>query len=264
MKNSLLIFLTFIVLFYCCEKSSYLIENDPNYPTIIKKVEADRLSSLRSNFAQQNLYLRSSIGEYGFCDLAEDLTMAPDPPVDTTTSRPEAIEIAKEFIIENSKYTGVNEINKLEFRVVERMNGFWDGKKGWHLLTSSQKVDTIEVLFTSIMINIRGKEVYYCIGNWFPNIYIPKELNFTSEKAKRNLLNNILTHYGWGGPYNVEITTESLQRSTTSLVVVPIEGKDQLELHLAWCINIPQPVYYIIYVDVMTGEIIGKYPTIIS
>jgi hypothetical protein len=190
--------------------------------------------------------------------------MAPDPPVDTTTSRPEAIEIAKEFIIENSQYTGVKHINDLDFRRVEEMHGFWDGNTGWHLLTTSQKIDTIEVLSTSILINIRGKEVYYCIGNWFPDVYIPREFNITSDKAKRNLLNKTLTHYGWGGPYYVEITKESLQRSTTSLVVVPIEGKDQIELHLAWCINIPQPVYYIIYVDVMTGEIIGQYPTIIS
>ncbi|MDP4224328.1 MAG: hypothetical protein Q8868_13560 [Bacteroidota bacterium] len=263
MKNSLLIFLTFIVLLYSCEKSSYKVENDPKYPTIIKKVEADRLSSLRSEFAQQNEYLRTSLDKYAFCGLAEDLTMAPDPPVDTTTSRSEAIEIAKEFIVKNSKFIGVKEINNLQFRVVEIMSGFWDGNKVWHLRTSSQRFDTIEVLFTSILINIRGKEVYYCIGNWFPDIYIPKEFNCNSSKAKESLLNRTVTHYGWGGPSNAVITSESLQKSTTSLIVLPIEGENQIELHLAWCINIPQ-VYYIIYVDVMTGEVIGQEPTIIS
>ncbi len=39
MKNYLLIPLTFIMLLYGCEKSGYLAENDPEYPTIIKKVE---------------------------------------------------------------------------------------------------------------------------------------------------------------------------------------------------------------------------------
>ena len=32
------------------------------------------------------LYQRSSIGEYGICDLAEDLTIEPDPPVDAPVS----------------------------------------------------------------------------------------------------------------------------------------------------------------------------------
>jgi hypothetical protein len=264
MKNRLLIFLTFIIPLFSCEKSSYLAENVSNYPTTIKKVEVDRLSSLRTNFAQKNIYLRTSLNEYGFCGFGEDLTTPPDPPVDTTVSKSEAIEIAREFIIKNSQFTGVKDLNDLEFKKVGEMHGFWDGNKGWHLLTASQRIDTIDVLSTSILINIRGRKVYYCVGNWFPEIYIPKKFNCNQTEARRLLINKTVTHYGWGGPNNVVITAESLQRSTTSLVVVPIEGKGQIELRLAWGINIPQPVYYIIYVDVINGEIIGQSPTIIS
>ena len=78
------------------------------------------------------------------------------------------------------------------------------------------------------------------------------------------MLNKTATHYGWGGPYNVVITSESLQGSTTKLYVLPIEIEDHTELHLTWCINIPAPVHFKIYVDVMTGEVIGEEPTIIS
>jgi hypothetical protein len=35
-------------------------------------------------------------------------------------------------------------------------------------------------------------------------------------------------------------------------------------LRVTWEFNIPGPVYYKIYVDVMTGEIVMAVPTIIS
>jgi hypothetical protein len=262
-KNNLLISLTITILIYSCEKSSYLAENDPNYPTIIEKVDAEKLSNLRTQFALQNIYPQTSLDEYGFCGIAEDNTMAPDPSIDTTVSRSEAIEIAEEFIFKNSQFTGVKDIIDLDFRKVEEMHGFWDGNKGWHLVTSNQRVDTMEVLSTSILINLRGREVIYCLGNWFPDIYIPKKFNVTVNEAKGSLLNRILVHYGWGGPTYVKITSESLRVSTIWLVVYPVEFDDHKEIRVAWKIYLPQ-VSYILYVDVMTGDVIGETPTIIA
>lgn len=263
MKNNLLISLTILILFYSCEKSSYLTENDPYYPTIIKRVDADQLSKLKSDFARQNIYLKTSLNEYGFCDYAEDYFEKPVPPIDTTVIKDEAINIAKKFIAENTKYSGVKQIKDLEFRKIEDMNGFWDGNKGWHLLTSNQRVDAMEVMSTSILINLRGKEVVYCLGNWFPDIYIPKKFNVTANEAKASLQGMMLVHYGWGGPIYVRVTAESLRESTIWLVVYPVEFDDHKEIRVAWEIYIPQ-VSYILYVDVITGEVIGETPTIIA
>jgi hypothetical protein len=82
--------------------------------------------------------------------------------------------------------------------------------------------------------------------------------------AKKTLLNKIVTHYGWGGPWDVTITNEDLQSSTAGFNVLPIEKEDQIELHTAWLIRIPSPVHYNIYVDAMTGEILRQNPTIIA
>jgi hypothetical protein len=262
-KASVILLLTYIVLFCSCEKSTCLIENDPYYPTIVNKVSPDRLNTMRLDFANRNVYLMTSLNEYGFCGYADDIIQAATPPVDSTVTGPEAIEIAKEFLVRNSDFTGIKKADKLDFRRVEMMNGFWDGNKGWHLNTADQRIDTIEMLNTSIMVNIRGKEVYYCVGNWFPDIYIPKKFNFNNAASKESLINMTVTHYGWSGPFDVVITRESIQNSSTRLYVLPIEVNNHTELHLAWCINIPQPVYFKIYVDVMTNEVIGEEPTII-
>jgi hypothetical protein len=47
-------------------------------------------------------------------------------------------------------------------------------------------------------------------------------------------------------------------------MVVPIRTGETTELRLAWQVNIPSPVFYLIYVDAMTGQIIKQEPTIIS
>jgi len=248
---------------YSCEKSTYLIENDPYYPTIVNKVSSDLLYTMRLSFANRNAYLMTSIDEYGFCGYSHGPVNVLTPPIDTTVNRSEAIEIAKEFLVRNSDFTGIKNGDKVDLRNVEVMNGFWDGNKGWHLNTADQRIDTIEVLNTSILVNIRGKEVYYCVGNWFPDIYIPNKFNLTGKQARNLLINMTVTHYTWSGPVDVKISGESLQKSTFRLYVLPVEAENHIELHLAWCINIPHPVSFKIYVDVMTGDVIGKEPTII-
>ncbi len=108
------------------------------------------------------------------------------------------------------------------------------------------------------------EKVISCQGNWYPEIYVPRDFNINEDLAKRFLINRTVTHIGMAGnPIDLKITLESLQKSTTSLVVVPIENEDQIEIHVAWKIWVDQ-VSFILYVDVMTGEVIRQEPTLIS
>jgi hypothetical protein len=264
MKNNLLICLIFIMVLFSCEKSTYLVNSDPNYPTIIKIVNAERLSSLRSDFALQNVYVESSINAFGFCDYTEDPVIAPDPPVDTNVTRSDLISIAKGFLLKNSFYTGVKETDNPEIiKVIER-NNFQDGNKHWYVEIKAQKIDSIDVLSTLLYVTIRGREVISCQGNWFPEIYVPKEFNVNEDLAKRFLIDRTVTHIGMAGnPIDLKITSAALQKGTVSLVAVPIENEDQIEIHVAWKIWVDQ-VSFILYVDVMTGEVIRQEPTVIS
>ncbi len=263
-KNNLLIYLIFIMVLFSCEKSTYLVNSDPNYPTIIKIVNAERLSSLRSDFALQNIYVESSLNAFGFCDYSEDPVIAPDPPIDPTVAQSDLISIAKGFLVKNSSYTGVKETDNPEIiKVIER-NNFRDGNKHWYVQIKAQKIDSIDVLSTLLYVTIRGREVISCLGNWFPRIYVPKEFNVNEDLAKSFLNNRTVTHIGMAGnPIDLKITSESLQKSTIRLVAVPIENENQIEIHVAWKIWLDQDSF-ILYVDVMTGEVIRQEPTLIS
>ncbi len=264
MKNCLVIFLILIMVLFGCEKSAYLVNSDTNYPTIIKAVNAERLTILRSDFAQQNIYVESSLNAFGFCDYAEDPVIAPDPPIDTTVTQSDLQSIVKEFLLKNSCYTGVKETDNPEIIKVIRRNNFRDGNKHWYVQIKPQKIDSIDVLSTLLNVTIKGREVISCQGNWFPGIYVPKEFNVNEDLAKRFLIGRTVTHIGMAGnPIDLKINSESLHKSTVSLVAVPIENEDQIEIHFAWKIWVDQ-VSFILYVDVMTGEVIRQEPTLIS
>jgi hypothetical protein len=59
------------------------------------------------------------------------------------------------------------------------------------------------------------------------------------------------------------MTAEHLQHCTAKLMIVPITTDEKIELCVTWQINLDAPLYYLFYIDVMTGEIIREMPTII-
>jgi hypothetical protein len=265
MKKVLPIILFIAILLNNCEKSSYLIDDDPFYPTIIGKIDPYDLTEMRTEFSEKNIYLFSSLNEFGFCAPPEDYFTPMTPPGDTVSSQAEAIAIAKRFIAKNPQFTGVRDTADLRFTYFKRTTGHSDGSARWHLYSALQKKDTLDVLSTQIIITIRCREVYSCTGNWYPEVYVPGRINVTAGEARDILLDMKATHFNIAGnPYNVTITRESLSWSTAKLMVVPIQTGETTELRLAWQVNIPSPVFYLMYVDAMTGQIIKQEPTIIS
>jgi hypothetical protein len=85
----------------------------------------------------------------------------------------------------------------------------------------------------------------------------------TSFSSKNKYLTTSLNEFGFCDYFGDPLTAD-IDKSTIGLKILPITADDKIELRVAWLINIPGPVYYKIYVDVMTGEIIGQEPTIIS
>jgi|WetSurMetagenome_2_1015567.scaffolds.fasta_scaffold07294_6 hypothetical protein len=263
-KIKIISFILILLLTSCEEYNYQLFEADPQYPTILRELSPNDLEKLRNEFLNTNIFMWTSLDSYGFCGYgSDDLINAPDPSLDTTTSRSEAILIAKKFLHNNSKFTGVTDTSKVQFSKIATDNDWYDGSNGWVLNAALQKIDTIEVL-TYLSVHIRNREVYFCMGNWYPKIYIPEKIQLSYNGAKKILLNRVVTHSGLGGPWNVTITDEDLQKSSTRFYIVPIERNDQIELHVAWLIKIPSPVYFNIYVDAITGEILRQVPTIIS
>jgi hypothetical protein len=260
MTKSLPIILIISILLISCEKNDI----PSNYPTTLIKGSSSIISQLRSSYALKNPFMTSSINDFGFCDIIGDPLNVGTPPLQNILTKSEATEIVKSFVSNNSSTTGVKNPDELTFYQVSTTTGY--GRAiGWHFKTVNQKIDTIEVMYTMILIHLTNGVVTSCYGNWFPEIYIPAKFNFSQAKAVSDLEGKVVSHYTFvGAEYTVSISKADLGKSSVSLKVLPIETEDKIELRVCWQINIPGPVYYKIYVDVMTGAIIGQEPTIIS
>lgn len=258
----LLLFLCLIIL--ACQKEDNLL-SDSKYPTTIKPIDAAILKQKQQEFQEQNKYIASSLNEFGFCAPSEATVNNPQPPFTTPLTETEAIEKAKKFILNNKDNLGIEEPEKVVITKAWFSTGYYNGGTMWRIDSHDQKNDTIQVLYSNIAINIMNSEIQYCTGNWYPNIYIPKHFNFDQEKAKSTLRNKTVWHSDISGrSHPMKITDQALVScQIKGLKIYPIKSDDKIQLFVTWKIHVPD-VYYILYVDVMTGEIIASEPTIIS
>jgi len=244
-KLPILLILTFFVA-GCGKNNPELV-----YPTVYKKITTATLVQLREAFAQKNIFLTSSLNEFGFCGYAGDLRTPSANPYPEKLTRVGAIALVKKFVSENPIATGVKNADELKFTQVDSFTGY-NGALFWSLLSSDQKVGLVDVVYSKIRFVIRNNTVHSCLGNWFPDIYIPDRFTIDQKEAKSLLVNRIVSHYTWAGVKHVKITTADLNKSVVILKILPVKTEDKIELRVVWQVNIPNPVYYLINVDVET------------
>ena len=93
----------------------------------------------------------------------------------------------------NPEYTGVKNPDDLHFRMVERSTGY-NNIEMWTFRTEYQVIENIEVNYSGILFHTRNRTIYDCYGNFFPNVYIPKNFNFDTKEAKSQLLGRKITY----------------------------------------------------------------------
>jgi hypothetical protein len=261
MSRLLSILLTFAALLMGCDN----MEIDPNYPTTINRLPEASLEQLRKEFALNNVYFKSSLNEFGYCSRNEHEVEAMRPPKMDALEESEAIDLIRTFVSLNPSATGIEDLDGFYLSRIRSNSDSYDGSMMWIAETPNQTWDTIEVLDTRILFRIINRELVSCRNNWFQEIYIPEEFRVGIEDAKSLLINKEVSHYTIAGIEWVERVRESsLEESQYSLKVLPVWHEDRIELRVVWEIYIPYPVHYIFYVDVMSGRILRKEPTIIS
>jgi hypothetical protein len=247
------------ILFSGCEK----LDIPRDYPSTYFILPSDTITKLQNEYLIRNPYLKSSLDEFGFCDISHNNLEIESPPYISDISRSEAEYIARDFLKNNSRETGVNDSEEFTFYSGGSITST-TGTVTWNFKSVNQTIDTIEVLYTCIIFSIRNGFVISCSGNWYPEIYIPERFNFYQSKAKATLNGYTVTHYNIGGdPYYDTITSLDLEESEISIKIIPKNTTDRIELRVCWEIYIPG-VSYRIYIDVMNGEIVSQTPTIIS
>jgi hypothetical protein len=231
---------------------------DPNYPTTFPKLNPDTLSKRILAFTEINKYIVSSLNEFGFCSGGG---LYSDPPQCENITREEAIEIVKNFILQNQAETGIEDPNNLT--IIKTINTETANNDfRWYLESAPQKIGSTEVIGASIYVNIINSEVVMFNGNWYPNIYIPLNLNIDQEMAKNLLVGRVVGCTGFDGyPFYTIISAESLNSATFKLTIFPLNNGDSIQLRVTWEIYV---LHHKIYVDVMTGEIVYDMCMIIS
>ena len=240
-----------------------MTNSDKNYPTTYKKLDVATLSQMRKDFANTNSFLSSSITDFGFCGLLDNPLQTPLPTRIPDLSKAEAINATNSFISMNLKQLGIASPVSITF---SRIDSFitYGGSVTWFFSSNLQKYDSLTVIDSYFNFILTNGKMTSCIGNWYPYIYIPTKTNINVGKAKSILLNKVVYIYDiLGRPNPMTITAKSLETATFSKLIYPLKTTDKIELHFVWVVNIPD-VFYVIYLDVMTGEIIGSYPTVIS
>jgi len=251
------------MLFQCCDQNDITSSGDKNYPTKYKKLDANVLNQLRKDFAKANPYLSSSITDFGFCGSTEDYISSTWPDRVPDLTKAEAINATKLFITQNSTLLGVKNIEDITFSRIDSFT-IYEGSLKWYISTNTQKMGDLEVYDTYLIFNLTNGKMTYCSGNWYPYIYIPARQNINEIKAKSILLNKVVYLSDFSGkPIPMTITAKSLETAQFSKMIDPIKTTDKIELHVVWVVSIPE-VFYVIYLDVMTGEILGGYPTVVS
>jgi len=114
------------------------------------------------------------------------------------------------------------------------------------------------------LFHLENGKVTSCYGNWYPEVFIPSEFNYNQSKAELTLIGKTVSHYTIAGKeYTYTISENNLRNSVCHLKILSKEYEDKIEMRVCWQINVPD-VFYILYVDVISGDIVGQAPTIIS
>lgn len=245
----------------CDSKQDDEDQVDINYPTTIYPLSEENIIRMRKDFAQRNPNMVSTINKFGFCSWGEDTIDAEGSS--GVFTKEEAIEAVMAFAANNPE-TGITNSENLHFKQISNELGS-KNLNSWVLLTKNQEFNDIEVSGTNLIFRIKNRALYFCTGNYYPNVYVPENFNFTVEQAKSKLLGKEVILTGWSGPYSLgKIKSDNMQESITGLIIVPLITEEKIELRVAWKIDLSSTMHYVFYVDVMTGEIIQEEATLIA
>jgi hypothetical protein len=263
MKISYIPILLILFLLQSCEKASVIVNNDPNYPTVIEKLDQNLLTQHESLYYERNNTLISSLNQFGFCYDNPNGRSYDDSSSNNSLTHSAIIDLLNNFVQQNSIFTGVNNVNDLLYVNFDSFPGY-NNSTFWSVLSSNQRIDTLEVRYTQIHFMIRNGKLVSCNGNWYPSIYIPKNLNIDQSTAKHILLNHKVSYSTIAGEVSyAKINAQDLNFCKINLIIFPIQADDKIELHVAWRLDI-RSVFYIIYIDAMSGDILTEETTIFS
>ncbi len=235
------------------------------YPYIVKPLAPTQLEALRSEFEASNKNVCTEINEYGFTEHKYDCVREMVRKEITDEAR--VIEMAKNWLVKNSKFTGVT--NKADL-VVGNVRKIDTCIIKCATPNSKRQVSELEIFFPQpaynglpVEDNTRGINIYANAdgvsgveGYRLPAVTVPLEPRISEASAKVKLIGKIFTFGDIGGKARDYRVKKEVLNNSASKVVFVKGSAEGLEFRLAWKILLGQggQGLWTVYSDAITGE----------
>jgi hypothetical protein len=248
-----LLLLGIVVLLSSCDKRSPTKpDSSTEYPTIVVPLSPDSLDSAREEFALANPKICSSLNEYGFTDgpLCWEGSAGVAPHRDDETVNA-LVEMTRDTVLRNSKFTGVTQRSLLE------VSHIFGGSLAILVQFKPQYCEGLPILGSEIEARVDSVGVISIRGYHYREIHIPSR-RLNAEEARRAVVGMRLKwSYKDGGFHRVEY--DDLCRELCE-VVFPFESDGKRELRSAWGVPVGcEQLRWTVYIDSVSGDALRVY-----
>ena len=236
--------------------------NTAEYPYILKPLSQTQLSGLRSEFEASNKNVCAQINEYGFTEFKSGC-FGETVRIEITDET-SIVEVVKNWLVQNSKFTGVtNKSDVVVDRVVKLDGCIKCEAPNFDRKVISLRIDLrgqtynglpVEGDTSPLTVFANANGISRIDGYWFPKITVPLEPKI-SETSAKNKINGRTFTYGdiAGNPRDYHVEQKDLSNVAHKVVFVK-KSSQGLEFRLAWKISVGQGLSWTVYVDAVTGE----------
>ncbi len=245
------------------------------YPASISVIEMEKLVEMNNEYhAQSGGKVCSTLNEYGLTGFSRVLFVNDVNPclnreeikVEVQYSE-ELLNLAKEALLENQRYTNVVDKERLVLIESLPLNGctICEGPNinsvplQWRFSFENQVKEGIEVLDTEISVYVDAKGVNRIWGNWF-QVYSPDFIEVGYVYAQEIFLGKSITYQDSNGALIQHRIVKSNFGNTPYLKYVAIKEEEKMTFHKCWVVEISidstSAVKWKGMVDVQSGKIL--------
>lgn len=228
-----------------------------DYPFVLKPISQTTLKSLNKEFnvANKKKQICTELNEFGLtsrnrsCD-REILDIV-------INDEDKIVAKVKDWVLKNSKFTGVTNISDLIVESTTRLN-LNSQRKFTGLIVYFRRQNysglSVEGPTDRLVVYADAVGVARVDGFQFPSIKVPLEPKVSSAFARRKFVGKTLTSMDISGnPVNYTVEQKDLGSSGHKVIFVR-KTSSGLEFRLAWKVSVGQPTMWSGYVDAITGE----------
>lgn len=247
-----------------CKKDENI---DPQYPTIVKELSEVELNTRLDQLAQTDFSECTALDYFGIPMFNVNDSVVEAKKWRYKTTKENLTLLAKEAIADYGFFLNNTDSSSISIKKVTDIDGVYYSKffelypdslpTLWCVTTNPQNYEGLEVRTTVLSLLFSPDGLFSMSGHWYNNIYIPKEDNYTEEKAKALLLGKTLNYSS-----SKLVIDEDVFWHNSQKVILPKRVSDdddatkqQIELRVCWALF---PETWEVLVDTQTGEVLSK------